>query len=75
MIEPRADRPHVITVGADKAYDAEEFVNEPRSMRASPHVVQNTTDARRRSRAAPPDTPDTPSASASANGSKKPSAG
>ena len=29
MIEPRADRPQAITVGADKAYDAEDFVNEP----------------------------------------------
>jgi hypothetical protein len=40
MIEPRADRPHAITVGADKAYDAEDFVNELRSMKASPHVAQ-----------------------------------
>jgi hypothetical protein len=30
MIEPRADRPTTITVGADKAYDAEDFVNELR---------------------------------------------
>lgn len=42
MIEPRADRPQAITVGADKAYDAEDFVNELRSMNASPHVAQNT---------------------------------
>jgi hypothetical protein len=27
MIEPRADRPTAITLGADKAYDAEDFVN------------------------------------------------
>ena len=32
MIEPRADRPKAISVGADKAYDAEDFVNELRSM-------------------------------------------
>jgi hypothetical protein len=32
MIEPRADRPTTITLGADKAYDAEDFVNELRSM-------------------------------------------
>jgi hypothetical protein len=32
MIEPRADRPTAITLGADKAYDAEDFVNELRSM-------------------------------------------
>ena len=28
MIEPRADRPVRITLGADKGYDAEDFVNE-----------------------------------------------
>ena len=32
MIEPRADRPGRITLGADKGWDAEDFVNEPRSM-------------------------------------------
>jgi hypothetical protein len=26
MIEPRADRPRAITLGADKGYDAEDFV-------------------------------------------------
>jgi hypothetical protein len=38
MIEPRADRPRPITLGADKAYDAEDLVNELRSMTATPHV-------------------------------------
>jgi hypothetical protein len=42
MIEPRADRPRPITLGADKAYDAEDFVNELRSINATPHVAQNT---------------------------------
>jgi hypothetical protein len=42
MIEPRADRPIAITLGADKAYDAEDFVNELRSMNVTPHVAQNT---------------------------------
>jgi Transposase DDE domain len=36
-----ADRPHAITLGADKAYDAEDFVNELRSMKVTPHVAQN----------------------------------
>jgi hypothetical protein len=27
MIEPHADRPQAITLAADKAYDAEDFVN------------------------------------------------
>jgi transposase len=46
MIEPRADRPCAITLGADKGYDAEDFVNELRTMRVTPHVVQNTSGRR-----------------------------
>jgi len=41
MIEPRADRPRPITLGVDKASNAEDFVNEPRSRNATPHVAQN----------------------------------
>jgi transposase len=43
MIEPRADRPRPITLGADRGYDAEDFINELRSMNATPHVAQNTS--------------------------------
>jgi transposase len=43
MIEPRADRPKAITLGADKAYDAEDFVNELRAMKVTPHVARNTS--------------------------------
>jgi IS5 family transposase len=39
MIEPRADRPLRITVGADKGYDTEDFVNELRAMNVTPHVA------------------------------------
>lgn len=46
MIEPRADRPQAITLGADKAYDTKDFVNELRSMRVTPHVAQNTSGRR-----------------------------
>ena len=46
MIEPRADQPRPITLGADKAYDAEDFFNELRSMNATPHVTQNKWRAR-----------------------------
>jgi transposase len=46
MIEPRADRPRAITLGADKGYDAEDFVNELRSMQVTPHVAQNTNGRR-----------------------------
>jgi hypothetical protein len=42
-IEPRADRPRANTLGADEAYDAEDFVNELRSMTVTPHVAQNTS--------------------------------
>lgn len=33
-------------LGADKAYDAEDFVNELRSMKVTPHVAQNTSGRR-----------------------------
>ncbi len=46
MIEPRADRPKASSVGADKAYDAEDFVDELRSMNAHAHVTQNTCGRR-----------------------------
>jgi transposase len=42
MIEPRADRAKAIRLGADKAYDAEDFVNELRAMKVMPHVAQDT---------------------------------
>ena len=54
MIEKRADRPNRITLGADKGGacprdgrrpgpgDAEDFVNELRSMNVTPHVARNT---------------------------------
>jgi hypothetical protein len=43
MIELYADRPRAITFGADRDYDAEDFVNELRSMNVRPHVAQNTS--------------------------------
>jgi transposase len=43
LIEPRADRPGRITLGADKGYDAEDFVNELRSMHVTPHVAAKIT--------------------------------
>jgi len=46
MIEKRADRPNPITLGADKGYDAEDFVNELRSMTVTPHIAQNTAARR-----------------------------
>jgi len=46
MIEKRADRPNPITLGADKGYDAQDFVNELRSMNVTPHVACNTAGRR-----------------------------
>ncbi len=46
MIEPRADRPRAISLGADKAYDTRDFVNELRAMNVTPHVAQNTNGRR-----------------------------
>jgi len=46
MIERHADRPRSITLGADKAYDTQDFVNELRSMGVTPHVAQNTSGRR-----------------------------
>ena len=43
MIEGVADRPSKITVGADKAYDSQDFVNDLRAMNVTPHVAQNTS--------------------------------
>jgi transposase len=39
MIEPRADQSERITMGADKGYDVQDFVNELRSMNVTPHVA------------------------------------
>ena len=46
MIEKRADRPGRITLGADKGYDAEDFVNELRSMNVTPHIARNIAGRR-----------------------------
>jgi transposase len=46
MIEARADRPRAVTLGTDKGYDAEDFVNELKSMHVRPHIAQNTNGRR-----------------------------
>jgi hypothetical protein len=43
MIEPRADRPHAITLGGDKNFDTKDFVMELREINVTPHVTQNTS--------------------------------
>ena len=69
MIEPRAERPAAITLGADKAYDAEDFVNERRMSRRTPAA------AALRSTGAPPGTAAMQSASASGSALRRRSAG
>ena len=44
LIEPRAERPRAVTLGADKGYDTQDFVNELRSLNVRPHVAQNQRD-------------------------------
>jgi hypothetical protein len=46
LIEPFADRPRAITLGADKGFDAQDFVNELRAMKVTPHVAQNISGRR-----------------------------
>ena len=40
MIAPHADRPRAITLGADKGYDAADFVEELRTLNVRPHVAR-----------------------------------
>jgi transposase len=46
MIEPWADRPIGITLGADKGYDAADFVEELRTMNVRPRVARNYSGRR-----------------------------
>ena len=46
LIAPHADRPQPITLGADKGYDASDFVMELRQKAVTPHVAQNQSGRR-----------------------------
>lgn len=48
MIEAWADRPRAITLGADRGYDAADFVEELRMLNVRPHVVAQNTNIRKR---------------------------
>ena len=43
MTKPWADRPRAVTLGADKGYDAADFIEELRTLNVRPHVAQNTS--------------------------------
>jgi hypothetical protein len=46
MMEPWAHRSRAITLGADKGYDAADFVEELRTINVRPHVAQNESGRR-----------------------------
>ena len=46
LIEPHAERPQPITLGADKGYDTTDFVMELRDKAVTPHVAQNHSGRR-----------------------------
>jgi transposase len=46
MIEGFADRPRAVTLGADKGYDAADFVEELRTINVRPHVARNLSGRR-----------------------------
>ena len=46
MIAPHGDRPRTVPLGADKGYDAKDFVMELRELNVRPHVAQNSSGRR-----------------------------
>jgi transposase len=46
MVQHVADRPRAVTLGADRGYDAADFVEELRTMNVRPHVAQNVSGRR-----------------------------
>jgi hypothetical protein len=46
MVQHYAGRPAAITLGADRGYDAADFVEELRGLNVRPHVAQNTSGRR-----------------------------
>jgi transposase len=46
MVRQRADRPCAVTLGADRGYDAADFVEELRGLNVRPHVAQNMSGRR-----------------------------
>ena len=46
LMEPYAERPQPVTLGADKGYDAGDFVMELREKAVTPHIAQNQSGRR-----------------------------
>ena len=74
MIASRADRPQAITLGGDKGFDAADFVMELREINVT-HISPGTPAGVPPSMCGQPAIPVMRPASASANGSRKASAG
>ena len=64
-----------ITLGADKAYDAREFVDDLRDLNVTPHIAQNTSNRRSAIDARTTRHPGYETASRSVSGLKSRSAG
>jgi hypothetical protein len=41
LVEPRAERPQSVTLGADKGYDSADFIEALRQRAVTPHAAQN----------------------------------
>jgi IS5 family transposase len=46
LIEPYAEQPQPVTLGADKGYDVGDFVMELRDKAVTPHIAQNQSGRR-----------------------------
>jgi transposase len=46
LIAPHGDRPRAVTLGADKGYDAADFVMELRELNVRPHIAQSSSGRR-----------------------------
>jgi IS5 family transposase len=46
LIEPHAEAPQPVTLGADKGYDSADFVGALRDQAVTPHVAQHTNGRR-----------------------------
>ena len=75
LIAPQGERPQAVTLGADKGYDAKDFVMELRELNVRPHSPGTAAAGARRSTGAPLGIPAMPRASAAASGSRRRSAG
>ncbi len=75
LIDPHADRPQPVTLGADKGYDTGDFVMELRDKTVTPHVAQNQNGRRSAIDGRTTRHPGYAVSSVSANASKKFSAG